>query len=550
MRKIKYLSGSIWIILALILSAVSSWDQVAHAAFNFNDPAFAGTWNQVDKPVAELPGIGRGYTWGPPAPGTLAIINEPYNGSTRPVQYFDKARMELNPRAPISSIYHVTTGLLVKEMVTGARQDGDYAFTQLAPSTLQIAGDPNFEGANTIAPTYASFRGLGTFFGTENMSPNKAGSVINSRVDRAGNVTLFNPPETRTLKTYNSITHHNIADVFADFASQSGTIWNGTAYVQGGVMYGDPTFVLGLPLTEPYWLRAVVAGVERNVLVQLFERRALTYTPGNPKGFEVEMGNVGQHYYFWRYIQNAPLPVPAGPILVPAKGATVTLPLHIMAKVGQPGEVVKATVRWQDGTVLTDSFTTLRNSDGTGLLFANLDFKNEGPPPIPATQAVNLDITRPDGSLLARQAITLLAGNDPNTSKVKVYFVLTGTQLMYETRTVPKTVAVGRAALEELLWGPSPRNLSGATSAIPDPQQVLSYLGRQSDWGPRVTLLDLDIENGVATANFSQELKAYGGGSLRVKLIRDQITTTLKQFSSVTSVQIAIEGQTEGVLEP
>jgi hypothetical protein len=37
------------------------------------------------------------------------------------------------------------------------------------------------------------------------------------------------------------------------------------------------------------------------VLVQLFERRILTYTPGNPRGFEVEMGNVGQHYHRWRY---------------------------------------------------------------------------------------------------------------------------------------------------------------------------------------------------------------------------------------------------------
>ena len=46
---------------------------------------------------------------------------------------------------------------------------------------------------------------------------------------------------------------------------------------------------------------SVVRGVERDVLVQLFQRRVLSYTPGNPAGFEVEMGNVGQHYYAWRY---------------------------------------------------------------------------------------------------------------------------------------------------------------------------------------------------------------------------------------------------------
>ena len=27
----------------------------------------------------------------------------------------------------------------------------------------------------------------------------------------------------------------------------------------------------------------------------------LTYTPGNPPGWEVEAGNVGSHYHQWRY---------------------------------------------------------------------------------------------------------------------------------------------------------------------------------------------------------------------------------------------------------
>ena len=61
------------------------------------------------------------------------------------------------------------------------------------------------------------------------------------------------------------------------------------------------TYVLGLPVTEPYWIRAIVSGVERDVLLQLFERRVLTYTPSNPTGSKVEMGNVGQHYFRWRH---------------------------------------------------------------------------------------------------------------------------------------------------------------------------------------------------------------------------------------------------------
>ena len=37
------------------------------------------------------------------------------------------------------------------------------------------------------------------------------------------------------------------------------------------------------------------------MLIQCFERRCLTYTPGNPDGWQVEAGNVGQHYFHWRY---------------------------------------------------------------------------------------------------------------------------------------------------------------------------------------------------------------------------------------------------------
>lgn len=79
---------------------------------------------------------------------------------------------------------------------------------------------------------------------------------------------------------------------------------------------------------------------------------------------------------------------------------------------------------------------------------------------------------------------------------------------------------------------------------------MLRYPGRAPDWGDRVRLRSLTIVDGVATADFSKELNAYGGGSLRVMLIRQQITQTLRQFPTVRTVRIAIEGQTEGILQP
>ena len=74
---------------------------------------------------------------------------------------------------------------------------------------------------------------------------------------------------------------------------------NGDRYVNAQVY--DPLFVFGLPVTGAYWVKAKVGGVERPILFQVFERRVLTYNPANEPAFRVEMGNVGQHYYQWRY---------------------------------------------------------------------------------------------------------------------------------------------------------------------------------------------------------------------------------------------------------
>jgi hypothetical protein len=105
---------------------------------------------------------------------------------------------------------------------------------------------------------------------------------------------------------------------------------------------------MGFPITEPYWTRAITAGREQWVLVQLYERRALTYTPTNPAEFQVEMGNVGQHYFRWRYRGGAPVPGPGTPtpapqpaggpervitIDSPADGAGVTSGLRVSGRV-------------------------------------------------------------------------------------------------------------------------------------------------------------------------------------------------------------------------
>jgi hypothetical protein len=238
-----------------------------------------------------------------------------------------------------------------------------------------------------------------------------------------------------------------------------------------------------------------------------------------------------------------------GAIEIPTTGERVTLPLHILAHIGDPGQEIVAALRWQDGTELSHSFTTLGGEDGHGLLIDSLNWPGESQPPEPATQPATLELRSTAGDLLASQQVTVLSPNDPDSREISLYFVL-GENVQAIQARVPRTQAIGTVALEDLLWGPPPPNLAGFTTAIPTLQDVLSYPGRQPDWGPRVTLRKLSIVDGVATADFSKEMEAYGGGSLRVMLIRQQITQTLMQFPTVSQVVIAVEGETEGVLQP
>ncbi len=61
-------------------------------------------------------------------------------------------------------------------------------------------------------------------------------------------------------------------------------------------------------------------------------------------------------------------------------------------------------------------------------------------------------------------------------------------------------------------------------------------------------LLSFHVENGVAYPDFSSELDA--SGSATVMMIREQIENTLLQFENVEEVEISIEGESEGILQP
>jgi germination protein M len=130
-----------------------------------------------------------------------------------------------------------------------------------------------------------------------------------------------------------------------------------------------------------------------------------------------------------------------------------------------------------------------------------------------------------------------------DTMIVRVYFVLGGEPgtegLVPLLRVVPKSVAVGSAAMNELLAGPTAAEAGDRTitTAIPS--------------GTR--LLGLTVKDGVATVDLSSEFES-GGGSAGLRYRLGQVVYTLTQFSTVTSVLFQVDGQTvtvfgsEGIL--
>jgi len=250
-------------------------------------------------------------------------------------------------------------------------------------------------------------------------------------------------------------------------------------------------------------------------------------------------------------VELVPTPTPQDPggLETPQDGEIVTLPVHILANIGQPGDELTVILRWEDGTELSNQFPTLEGPQGENLLIDSIDWQTESQPPQPDGPQASLIIENSAGEVLAQRSITVVGADHPDSQRIDLTWLL-GENLETEQRQVLVEGQIERTAVEELLWGPPPRNLAGFRTALPTPEEVLTYPGRQPDWGVRVELLALTIEEGTATVNFSKEMRAYGGGSARVTAIRDQITRTLTQFESVEQVIIAVEGETEGVLQP
>ncbi len=126
----------------------------------------------------------------------------------------------------------------------------------------------------------------------------------------------------------------------------------------------------------------------------------------------------------------------------------------------------------------------------------------------------------------------------PETLSVQVYFVRVvdgQEEIVPVEREIAYTNTASETAIEELLKGPLPEEEEqGYSTAINENTHLQS----------------IEVSNKVARINFSQRLDEDVAGSARVTAIRNQIEKTLLQFDAIDEVIIAVDGETEGILQP
>lgn len=248
------------------------------AASGYASPMIQAAWQQAE---AVQPNF-----WGPLA-NAKDVPPEPYKEAPdgkRIVQYFDKARMEqFGPTA------HVTTGLLTVELKSGKLQLGDSTFEQRAPAQINIAGDPGTDGL-----TYADLSKL-----PEHRDINDQTRAL-YRFNADHSFTLLSIDDEKQYVPVFGGDLYNFQDPSGRYAQiEYGPFVDFTNRLDAASIPVDQT--PGYAISPIIVATVPIGGKATTVFVQAFERRVLTYNPNNDPAFRVEFGNIGQHYYLWRY---------------------------------------------------------------------------------------------------------------------------------------------------------------------------------------------------------------------------------------------------------
>ncbi|MDQ6693595.1 MAG: phosphate/phosphite/phosphonate ABC transporter substrate-binding protein [Chloroflexota bacterium] len=290
------------LLLSLAVPTIAGYHATPASAAAFADPAFGRTWTRTDQLVA-TGAVKRSFYWGPTAGETKTerFVDAPDGSGQRKVQYFDKSRMEINdPKADQNSQFYVTNGLLTVELISGKMQVGKSQYETRYPANIPLASDND----DVNAPTYASFFLIANSPLGDHPAVDTTGKPVNQVVNKAGIATHDASKEKYGVKYafYNAETKHNIASQIWEFLNASGPVLSTDGKTTSQGKLSDPWFyTTGYAISEPYWANVKIAGKQSDVLIQLFERRVVTYVPDLPEGFKVQMGNIGAHYYDWRY---------------------------------------------------------------------------------------------------------------------------------------------------------------------------------------------------------------------------------------------------------
>jgi germination protein M len=120
----------------------------------------------------------------------------------------------------------------------------------------------------------------------------------------------------------------------------------------------------------------------------------------------------------------------------------------------------------------------------------------------------------------------------PGSTTIRAYFFLgsfvDNAGLVPVLREIPKTQAVGAAAVQALLDGPSDSELGARPAMYTTVPEGTRFLG-------------LSIDAGIATVNLSREFES-GGGSASVLGRLAQVVYTLTQFPTVSGVRFELDG--------
>jgi hypothetical protein len=194
----------------------------------------------------------------------------------------------------------------------------------------------------------------------------------------------------------------------------------------------------------------------------------------------------------------------------------------LAVKINTVGDYSIGMERWP----ITATIKNLTGTPYTNQISLNMTGDAQADGEIAATQILYPLIVTPYPPTNTGQKISVYFGNivsDPGFLDCRVNYPV--------SRSVPQTQAVARTSLEQLLQGPTTAEYNA---------------GYRTFLGTGITINSLTITNGVAHVDFST--LTGPGGTCGTSGMVSQITNTLKQFPTVTSVKMTVNGQDASII--